>query len=165
MDFQALVAPGALGVLRAEEFAQIWRARMTTLARLPRLFDDIRKTDADREGVPWQILLTGRAVVAEEGRVTIATTSPICGPRGNIVGEQETILPKPTGWVGGLHAVPKHGIKKSLLNSRVSAQDFQLFAVAFQTIYDAAAIKSPFPTRHYSARPRGGDRHPQVHAW
>ena len=125
LSFQALVAPR---VLQTEEFSQIWRTRMATLARLPRILDDIPQMDADRKGVTWDILLTDRVVVATDGKVTIATTSPVYGPRGNIVGEQETILPKPTGWVGGLHAVLQHGIKQSLINSH----GFQLFTMAFQ---------------------------------
>ena len=45
LSFQALVAPR---VLQTEEFSQIWRTRMATLARLPRILDDIPQMDADR---------------------------------------------------------------------------------------------------------------------
>ena len=63
LSFQALVAPR---VLQTEEFSQIWRTRMATLARLPRILDDIPQMDADRKGVTWDILLTDRVVVATD---------------------------------------------------------------------------------------------------
>ena len=76
--------------------------------------------------------------------------------------EQETILPKPTDWVGGLHAILQHGIKQSLINSRVSARGFQLFAMAFQTIYDAAAKKSHNPAVRHPVCQGQRDGHSQV---
>ena len=60
--------------------------------------------------------------------------------RGGVIGEEETILPKPTGWVGGLHGVLHHGIKKSFEKRRVPERDFQLFAMAFQTICDDTTL-------------------------
>ena len=40
-DFQTLVAPAILGVLRADELSNMWRARMATLANVPRIMRDI----------------------------------------------------------------------------------------------------------------------------
>ena len=40
---------------------------------------------------------------------------------GNTTGSSERILPKPTTWVGGLHAVLQRGIKESFQQKRTSS--------------------------------------------
>ena len=70
-----------------------------------------------------------------------------------MVREEETVLPPATLWVGGLHAFLQHAIRLSFYKREVSEENFKLFALAFQTIYDAAAKRAHNSTRcviHYA---------------
>eukprot|EP00439_Symbiodinium_sp_Y106_P011655 s5935_g1.t1 len=63
------------------------------------------------------------------------------------------VLPRATLWVGGLHAFLQHAIHLSFHKREVSEANFKLFALAFQTIYDAAAKRAHNSTRcvtHYA---------------
>ena len=63
------------------------------------------------------------------------------------------VLPRATLWVGGLHAFLQHAIHLSFYKREVSEANFKLFALAFQTIYDAAAQRAHNSTRcviHYA---------------
>ena len=53
---------------------------------------------------------TGKVVNSEKGRLTIATTTKTRNQAGQVLREEEQILPRATLWVGGLHAFLQHAI-------------------------------------------------------
>ena len=79
-DFQALVEPEVHGVLQAAEFGAVWRSRMETLAKTPMIMCDLPKVPLRDKKVSWETLLTGKVVISEEGRLTIATTTKFRKP-------------------------------------------------------------------------------------
>ena len=152
-DFQALVEPEVHGVLQAAEFGAVWRSRMETLAKTPMIMCDLPKVPLRDKKVSWETLLTGKVVISEEGRLTIATTTKFRNQAGQVVREKEQVLPRATLWVGGLRAFLQHAIRLSFFKREVSEANFKRFALAFQTIYDTAAKRAHNSTRcviHYA---------------
>ena len=99
-DFQALVEPEVHGVLQAAEFGAVWRSRMETLAKTPMIMCDLPKVPLRDKKVSWETLLTGKVVISEEGRLTIATTTKFRNQAGQVVREEEHVLPRATLRVG-----------------------------------------------------------------
>ena len=125
---------------------------METLAN-PMIMCDLPRVPLRNKKGSWETLLTGKVVISEEGRLTIATTTTFRNQAGQVVREEEHILPRATLWVGGLHAFLQHAIRLSFFKREVSEANFKLFALAFQTIYDAAAKRAHNSTRcviHYA---------------
>ena len=118
---------------------------------------DLPRVPLRNKKVSWETLLTGKVVISEEGRLTIATTTTFRNQAGQVVREEEHILPRATLWVGGLHAFLQHAIRLSFFKREVSEANFKLFALAFQTIYDAAAKRpsnSPTEKRPFKSSER-----------
>ena len=103
-DFQALVEPDVHGVLQAAEFGAVWRSRMETLAKTPTIVCDLPNVPLRDKKV------SGKVVISEEGRLTIATTTTTRNQAGQVLREEEQVLPRATLWVGGLHAFLQHAI-------------------------------------------------------
>ena len=125
---------------------------METLAKTPMIMCDLPKVPLRDKKVSWETLLTGKVVISEEGRLTIATTTKKTKPgRPGRPGGGTT---RATLWVAGLHAFLQHAIRLSFFfKQEVSEANFKLFALAFQTIYDAAAQRAHNSTRcviHYA---------------
>ena len=106
-DFQALVEPDVHGVLQAAEFGAVWRSRMETLAKTPTIVCDLPNVPLRDKKV------SGKVVISEEGRLTIATTTTTRNQAGQVLWEEEQVLPRATLWVGGLHAFLQHAIRLS----------------------------------------------------
>eukprot|EP00439_Symbiodinium_sp_Y106_P034676 s5887_g4.t1 len=101
-------------------------------------------------GAVWR---SRKVVISEEGRLTIATTTKFRNQVGQVVREEEQVLPRATLWVGGLRAFLQHAIRLSFFKREVSEANFKRFALAFQTIYDTAAKRAHNSTRcviHYA---------------
>ena len=97
---------------------------------------------------------TGKVVNSEKGRLTIATTTKTRNQAGQVLREEET-GPAQSHPVGG--RPPRFPsachIRLSFCKREVSEANFKLFALAFQTIYDAAAKRAHNSTRcvmHYA---------------
>ena len=99
-DFQALVEPEVHGVLQAAEFGAVWRSRMETLAKTPMIMCDLPRVPLRDKKVSWETLLTGKVVISEEGRLTIATTTKFRNQAGQVVREEEHVPPRATLRVG-----------------------------------------------------------------
>ena len=80
---------------------------METLAKTPTIVCDLPNVPLRDKKV------SGKVVISEEGRLTIATTTTTRNQAGQVLREEEQVLPRATLWVGGLHAFLQHAIRLS----------------------------------------------------
>ena len=123
-----------------KETSRLWSTRDGDPGQDPTIMCDLPKVPLRDEKISWETLLTGKVVISQERRLTIATTTKTRNQAGQVLREEEQV--RATLWVGGLHAFLQHAIRLSFYKREVSEANAKLCARACQTIYDAAAKRA-----------------------